>query len=160
MKSEIVDTPSHVRTAFNLTRSPIQDPFHCDGHKRSSLDSNTSQEVFHSVGKNLTQSRFGQQPLPGVTPGVASNHSYSCVPCAQGFITKSQYMNHLYDAHDVPHFDCDFCGRRFRMRQQMETHRRTHTGEKPYKCSKCDAAYTNAAALNYHKTKVHFSGEQ
>ncbi|XP_060590591.1 myoneurin-like isoform X2 [Ruditapes philippinarum] len=96
-----------------------------------------------------------------VQPGTNMyiNCSYSCASCNLKFATKGQHMNHLYDIHKVPHYDCDFCGRRFRMRQQMETHRRMHTGEKPYKCTSCDAAYANAASLRYHKMKVH-TGQQ
>lgn len=131
--------------AFQMARSPKQIPMNMTDNRRLSSDSGCSLESQESIGgKNaVRQSTF------------VSSCAYQCVPCGQKFITKSQHVNHLFDAHNIPHYDCEFCGRRFRMRQQMKTHRRTHTGEKPYKCVDCDNAYTNAAALNYHRTKLH-----
>lgn len=130
-----------------------QPQFYQDSHRRLSLDSRASVDTLDGTSREISHLKgIGGQQLAS---SLNSSCAYNCVSCNQGFLTKSQYMSHLFDAHNVPHFNCDFCGRRFRMRQQMETHRRTHTGEKPYKCGKCAAAYTNAAALNYHKVKIH-----
>ncbi|XP_045161253.2 myoneurin-like isoform X2 [Mercenaria mercenaria] len=134
--------------------------FNRGDYQRHSLDSiidmRSMEDLSRRSGKGILDTHVSDAIQPTT---LISSYSYSCSSCGQKFITKSQYMNHLYDAHNVPHYDCDYCGRRFRMRQQMETHRHTHTGEKPYKCTDCDAAYANAAALSYHKMKIH-SGKQ
>ena len=51
---------------------------------------------------------------------------------------------------------CDHCGKLFRRYACLMTHRRTHTGEKPYKCGICDRAFSIASNLVRHG-KMHNS---
>ncbi|KAM5227674.1 B-cell lymphoma/leukemia 11A isoform 3-T3 [Ctenodactylus gundi] len=51
---------------------------------------------------------------------------------------------------------CEFCGKTFKFQSNLVVHRRSHTGEKPYKCSLCDHACTQASKLKRHmKTHMH-----
>ncbi|KAG5872806.1 hypothetical protein JTB14_038181 [Gonioctena quinquepunctata] len=49
---------------------------------------------------------------------------------------------------------CDFCGKKFRYQNNLEVHRRTHTGELPYKCTVCDHACAQNSKLKKHM-KIH-----
>ncbi|VEN43184.1 unnamed protein product [Callosobruchus maculatus] len=49
---------------------------------------------------------------------------------------------------------CDYCGKKFRHQHNLETHRRTHTGELPYKCTVCDHACAQSSKLKRHM-KLH-----
>ncbi|XP_060531916.1 B-cell lymphoma/leukemia 11A isoform X2 [Cylas formicarius] len=53
---------------------------------------------------------------------------------------------------------CDYCGKKFRYQNNLEVHRRSHTGELPYKCSVCDQAYSGSGKLKRHM-KEHRSQE-
>ncbi|XP_043930537.1 B-cell lymphoma/leukemia 11B isoform X2 [Protopterus annectens] len=54
---------------------------------------------------------------------------------------------------------CEFCGKTFKFQSNLIVHRRSHTGEKPYKCQLCDHACSQASKLKRHmKTHMHKTG--
>ncbi|XP_030581530.1 B-cell lymphoma/leukemia 11B-like [Archocentrus centrarchus] len=54
---------------------------------------------------------------------------------------------------------CEFCGKTFKFQSNLVVHRRSHTGEKPYKCQLCDHACSQASKLKRHmKTHMHKAG--
>ncbi|KAM3594370.1 uncharacterized protein V6R79_006608 [Siganus canaliculatus] len=54
---------------------------------------------------------------------------------------------------------CEFCGKTFKFQSNLVVHRRSHTGEKPYKCQLCDHACSQASKLKRHmKTHLHKAG--
>lgn len=55
-------------------------------------------------------------------------------------------------------FNCDFCDRTFRSLYNMQNHRRTHTGEKPFSCTVCKHDVTTKSQLDRHlKTISHMN---
>lgn len=49
---------------------------------------------------------------------------------------------------------CDFCGKKFRFQGNLLVHRRSHTGEKEFKCNSCDFTCFQASKFKQH-LKVH-----
>lgn len=47
-------------------------------------------------------------------------------------------------------FKCEYCGKCFRKNGTLQTHIRTHTGEKPYHCDLCNKNFAQIGHLTEH----------
>ncbi|CAG6002524.1 unnamed protein product [Menidia menidia] len=45
---------------------------------------------------------------------------------------------------------CEYCGKRFRNSSNLTVHRRSHTGERPYRCGLCNYACAQSSKLTRH----------
>ena len=63
---------------------------------------------------------------------------FSCQICRKKFYSKSGRNRHIRIIHNnyKPH-KCTTCQAAFPTKPKLVNHNRTHTGEKPFVCSKC-----------------------
>ncbi|TNN84786.1 Zinc finger protein 354A [Liparis tanakae] len=71
-----------------------------------------------------------------------------CGVCGEGFESEDGLRRHLRAC--ARSIDCEACGKHFDSSKQLETHARTHTGEKPYVCSVCGKAFAQNGNLAGH----------
>jgi hypothetical protein len=116
----------------------------------SSLGGSTSQ-VSRRGGKRSSISDIELPPLP---PGV---NLPPMEPSALKAIAQKGRLAALFDPLARKEITgrsrndtCEFCGKVFKNCSNLTVHRRSHTGEKPYKCELCSYACAQSSKLTRH----------
>ncbi|XP_053382145.1 uncharacterized protein LOC123540079 [Mercenaria mercenaria] len=68
---------------------------------------------------------------------------------------EKEYISISSQESGKPQYSCRKCNQTFRRPYQAREHINFHTGEKPFKCSICDAAYAKRENLAAHVRSVH-----
>ncbi|ELU03496.1 hypothetical protein CAPTEDRAFT_65449, partial [Capitella teleta] len=79
---------------------------------------------------------------------------YRCPLCSHTCGQASKLKRHMKMTGGVPlrkrNDTCEFCGKVFKNCSNLTVHRRSHTGEKPYKCALCSYACAQSSKLTRH----------
>ncbi|XP_041981241.1 zinc finger protein OZF-like [Aricia agestis] len=70
-----------------------------------------------------------------------------CNFCGKAFAVRGNLQLHIRRVHSETSGQCSVCQKTF---PNLETHMRKHTGEKPYECHKCTAAFAMKRSLTHH----------
>uniref|UniRef100_A0A665UH62 Si:ch211-166g5.4 n=2 Tax=Echeneis naucrates TaxID=173247 RepID=A0A665UH62_ECHNA len=98
-----------------------------------------------------------QRPTnPNPNP-VRKNHA--CETCGKAFRDVYHLNRHRLSHSDEKPFSCPICQQRFKRKDRMSHHVRSHQGgvEKPYICPNCGKAFSRPDHLNSHVRQVHSS---
>lgn len=81
-----------------------------------------------------------------------------CPSCPKTFSRASSLNTHIKTHSGEKAHDCSYCGKRFGRADLLKSHKRTHTGERPYICNICSKTYAHPSQLRIHK-RIH-TGEK
>uniref|UniRef100_A0A8C7MVM7 MYC-associated zinc finger protein a (purine-binding transcription factor) n=1 Tax=Oncorhynchus kisutch TaxID=8019 RepID=A0A8C7MVM7_ONCKI len=98
----------------------------------------------------------GPQPYPNPSPNqVRKNHA--CEACGKAFRDVYHLNRHRLSHSDEKPYHCPICQQRFKRKDRMSYHVRSHQGgvEKPYVCPHCAKGFSRPDHLNSHVRQVH-----
>lgn len=81
------------------------------------------------------------------------HRSFTCSHCNAEFRCSKNLKGHIRRMHlrTEPRFTCEYCNKKFKEKGNLVQHIRTHTGEKPYKCDRCDKSFGWSSYLRIHR---------
>ncbi|XP_061568351.1 myc-associated zinc finger protein [Cololabis saira] len=99
-----------------------------------------------------------QNPTP--VPVASANQvrkNHACEACGKAFRDVYHLNRHRLSHSDEKPYSCPVCQQRFKRKDRMSYHVRSHQGgvEKPYICSHCAKAFSRPDHLNSHVRQVH-----
>ncbi|XP_059499231.1 myc-associated zinc finger protein isoform X1 [Stegostoma tigrinum] len=110
------------------------------------------------VGGGLGSAEAAPQPAgPSPSPARRVRKEHSCELCGKAFRDIYHLNRHKLSHSDEKPFECPICQQRFKRKDRMCYHVRSHEGgvNKPYLCSHCGKGFSRPDHLNSHVRQVH-----
>ncbi|CDQ70922.1 unnamed protein product [Oncorhynchus mykiss] len=106
------------------------------------------------AGTMVQNQNLGPQPNPSPNQ-VRKNHA--CEACGKAFRDVYHLNRHRLSHSDEKPYHCPICQQRFKRKDRMSYHVRSHQGgvEKPYVCPHCAKGFSRPDHLNSHVRQVH-----
>ncbi|XP_060941749.1 vascular endothelial zinc finger 1-like [Limanda limanda] len=109
----------------------------------------------------MTSSAMGNMPQQNIVkkPAKPVKKNHGCEMCGKAFRDVYHLNRHKLSHSDEKPFECPICQQRFKRKDRMTYHVRSHDGgvHKPYVCSVCGKGFSRPDHLSCHVKHVHSS---
>ena len=88
---------------------------------------------------------------------VTQHEKIPCDICGEMYGSKvmPRHVQSKHTERQNMKFKCTFCGKGFAQGRNLKDHINIHTGEKPYICKFCGAAFSSVGNHGMHERTVH-----
>lgn len=134
---------------------------HLARHQKTHSKEGPDGTVVLNCPKVKNPGRPGRNRASGEGKGQGRQFTLSCDQCHLSFKFQSSLTAHKMTAHgnsaskDGKSFTCEICQRSCTTMLALSEHIRTHTGERPYVCGECGAAFSQPGTLRDHAVRKH-----
>ncbi|XP_055918814.1 myoneurin [Eupeodes corollae] len=97
--------------------------------------------------------RRGRGRKSGKTPDDKPPANLTCTVCNETLNSREELREHKKTLHSS--FDCELCGRKFKMQSSLKTHMEKHTSLKILNCEPCNMHFPNKTERRRHMQEVH-----
>lgn len=131
-------------------------------HSRSSFLSQES-PPFQAVLRGQGSHYVAQSLDPSGSRGSSSaahrasptKRAWVCSFCGKAFRSPANLESHLRTHTGERPYGCPVCGKKFSQLWNLKIHGNTHTGERPYQCPLCPERFSDPSNLKKHQRRHH-----
>ncbi|XP_065116674.1 vascular endothelial zinc finger 1 isoform X1 [Paramisgurnus dabryanus] len=150
--------PTMVSLISSMPRETTGDPSYISTIAGIFSTATTSTSSASTIMSPTSMSNVNQHSVPKKPPKpVKKNHG--CDMCGKAFRDVYHLNRHKLSHSDEKPFECPICQQRFKRKDRMTYHVRSHDGgvHKPYVCSVCGKGFSRPDHLSCHVKHVHSS---
>ena len=105
-----------------------------------------------SFSEDCTKTITNQQRIENMLQRLGGKGTFKCRICQQSFRCDRVLQTHMRSHLGEKLYTCEDCGQQFAHASSLCRHRKSHLGEEnPYRCDMCDKYFTSSTNLRQHK---------